>query len=180
MAHGRRAEPDEPDKPADGSIPGLAYFPLVRATTGVVNLARSLESMVRGLTFRLWLLTLCCLGACSYPDFSFVPEASDATSCSDRVQNHDESDVDCGGKACAPCVTGQSCVVPNDCSSGVCHAESCAAPSCDDGVKNGPRVSGGLRRKLLTDSLPERRSLPAQRRLPELRLRGPALQRGHV
>jgi hypothetical protein len=56
--------------------------------------------------------------------------------CSDFVQNGDETAVDCGG-SCPPCPTGPECTVGNDCASGVCEAEACAPARCDDGVKNG-------------------------------------------
>lgn len=57
-----------------------------------------------------------------------------APTCSDRVQNGDETDSDCGG-SCKTCV-GQACETGSQCSSGVCSA-FCLAPSCSDGVKNG-------------------------------------------
>ena len=41
--------------------------------------------------------------------------------CSDEVQNQDETDQDCGGATCDPCVEGQSCQVNGDCYSGVCE-----------------------------------------------------------
>lgn len=94
-------------------------------------------SLRSSLGFRLWLFTLCCSGACAFPDYGFAPSAGDAASCANRLRDHDESDIDCGGRACALCVTGQNCVVPKDCASGVCQQGLCAAPTCDDGVKNG-------------------------------------------
>src|SRR6187402_3286192 len=80
--------------------------------------------MVRAVTFRFGLIVLCCLGACGYPDYLFVPTMSSGGSCSDRLQNDDESDIDCGGSACGQCVTGQSCLVPRDCDSGVCQTDT--------------------------------------------------------
>jgi hypothetical protein len=56
--------------------------------------------------------------------------------CSDFVQNGDETAVDCGG-TCPACPSGPECMVGADCASGVCHAEACAPARCDDGVKNG-------------------------------------------
>jgi hypothetical protein len=56
--------------------------------------------------------------------------------CTDFVQNGDETGVDCGG-ACPACPTGPECTVGVDCASGVCDAGACAAARCDDGVKNG-------------------------------------------
>jgi hypothetical protein len=57
-------------------------------------------------------------------------------SCDDDRKNGGESDADCGGP-CAPCGTGRTCASADDCASGVCTMEVCAAPSCADGVKNG-------------------------------------------
>lgn len=69
-------------------------------------------------------------------------------SCEDTVRNGEESDVDCGG-GCAPCPNGLRCVAPADCASAVCDVQDCAtdgtsccqAPSCDDGVQNGPETA---------------------------------------
>ena len=74
--------------------------------------------------------------------------ASDPT-CADQVQNGGESDVDCGGDACAPCALGRACVTAADCRSGNCTGGHCAAgsagcaavdvdnPSCHDCTLNG-------------------------------------------
>jgi hypothetical protein len=55
----------------------------------------------------------------------------DAASCSDAVQNQGESDVDCGGGACARCAVNHKCRVADDCASSVCQAKLCvpAAPT---------------------------------------------------
>jgi hypothetical protein len=60
-------------------------------------------------------------------------------SCLDHQRDSDETAVDCGGSACAPCGAGQGCLRHRDCQSGVCGAQSnlCQAPSCADGVRNG-------------------------------------------
>ncbi|MFN2427287.1 MAG: hypothetical protein ABR587_12670 [Candidatus Binatia bacterium] len=63
-----------------------------------------------------------------------VPEA--APSCSDNVQNGNETDIDCGG-GCPPCTAGQGCSAGSDCTSFVCMAGVCQAASCSDGVQNG-------------------------------------------
>lgn len=44
--------------------------------------------------------------------------------CDDMILNGDETDIDCGGVSCAPCVIGKACSVGADCESG----------GCDDGV----------------------------------------------
>jgi hypothetical protein len=58
-------------------------------------------------------------------------------SCDDGVQNEDETDIDCGGAICVPCIDGQACLVDEDCFSQICDAELCLAPACDDGKTNG-------------------------------------------
>jgi hypothetical protein len=45
-------------------------------------------------------------------------------SCSDGVQNNQESDVDCGG-LCQPCGTGQSCTAQKECDTGACYENTC-------------------------------------------------------
>lgn len=56
--------------------------------------------------------------------------------CSDEAIGPGETDVDCGGP-CPPCADDLSCVVPDDCQSGVCTDGHCAVPTCTDGVANG-------------------------------------------
>ena len=62
--------------------------------------------------------------------------------CSDGVKNFDEADVDCGGKACAPCDDGKECSKQEDCVSKVCSVKPGEAVKtchhdCNDGVING-------------------------------------------
>ena len=60
-----------------------------------------------------------------------------AATCTDAVQNGDETGVDCGGN-CGPCAAGTACSDAADCASGVCtDAGECAAPTCSDGTRNG-------------------------------------------
>ncbi|HEY0882510.1 MAG TPA: Ig-like domain-containing protein, partial [Archangium sp.] len=67
-----------------------------------------------------------------------VAEATMLTpSCSDRLRNGTETDVDCGG-SCPACGFGQLCTTNVDCASNRCLSGMCALPpSCTDGVKNG-------------------------------------------
>ena len=58
-------------------------------------------------------------------------------SCTDVVQNGDETDIDCGGSCSTRCDPGEGCAVAADCQSGVCTSGTCAAPSCTDVVQNG-------------------------------------------
>jgi hypothetical protein len=74
-------------------------------------------------------------------------------SCSNGIQDGDETDVDCGGPSCPPCDTGRHCFAATDCTSSVCETvgadggvidagadagvgKTCQAPTCSDGVKN--------------------------------------------
>jgi hypothetical protein len=52
--------------------------------------------------------------------------------CFDGEQNGLETDVDCGGRFCSPCVVGHACLEDSDCLSLTCSAQQCAAaePSC--------------------------------------------------
>lgn len=60
-----------------------------------------------------------------------------APQCTDKIKNGDESDIDCGGPACAPCGTDQGCAALADCASQVCIAGTCRAPTCTDMTANG-------------------------------------------
>ena len=55
--------------------------------------------------------------------------------CGDGVKNGAETDFNCGGAACPPCVTGKMCLIGSDCGGGTCTAMTCA-PTCTDGLKN--------------------------------------------
>ncbi len=62
-----------------------------------------------------------------------------AASCSDGIQNGNESDIDCGG-SCGGCALTKSCGSNTDCvlpGSGKCSGGKCIAPTCADGVQNG-------------------------------------------
>jgi hypothetical protein len=59
-----------------------------------------------------------------------------APSCLDRVQNAEETDVDCGG-SCPTCPPGAACRSWADCQSKLCAANRCTAPTCNDSVVNG-------------------------------------------
>lgn len=57
--------------------------------------------------------------------------------CTDGKKNGKETDIDCGGPTCPACANEKTCKTNMDCSSGVCAAGFCQAPSCVDQVKNG-------------------------------------------
>jgi hypothetical protein len=61
-----------------------------------------------------------------------------ADRCFDRVQDGNESDVDCGGTCAVACAGGAHCLAPSDCDSQYCGAGGiCGAPSCSDQVIDG-------------------------------------------
>ncbi|MCA9523110.1 MAG: DUF642 domain-containing protein [Myxococcales bacterium] len=59
----------------------------------------------------------------------------DDRTCSDKIENGQETDVDCGGPVCGKCNDLQGCKVDTDCLSGSCDNDVCR--SCSDTVKNG-------------------------------------------
>jgi hypothetical protein len=53
-----------------------------------------------------------------------------AWSCSDGIKNGAETDIDCGGGACATCTNGKTCSANTDCASAYCSAGACQDSSC--------------------------------------------------
>ncbi len=61
-----------------------------------------------------------------------------AATCTDNITNGTESDVDCGGQACSPCVDGRRCNDASDCATAYCSATHvCGVPTCFDRAANG-------------------------------------------
>eukprot|EP00877_Chromochloris_zofingiensis_P011489 jgi/Chrzof1/6594/Cz19g02010.t1 len=63
-----------------------------------------------------------------------------ATTCSNKVRDGRETDVDCGGGGCAArCAVGFQCQTGGDCVTGICTAGYCQPPppTCTDGITNG-------------------------------------------
>ena len=59
-------------------------------------------------------------------------------SCTDKVQNGGETDIDCGGSCSTKCGAQAKCQNGTDCQSGlVCPAGVCIAPTCTDGILDG-------------------------------------------
>src|SRR5204862_311818 len=68
--------------------------------------------------------------------------------CRDGKLDGDESDVDCGGSACSPCLDGHTRRPDLACNSTRCAAKTCQPGACDDFVKNGEETGvdcGGSR-----------------------------------
>ncbi len=88
-----------------------------------------------------------CLESSDCDNVACVKAQCQPRGCSDDVRNQDETDVDCGGSCPSPCDAGRRCKEAIDCESGVCSSLMlrCAAPACDDGVRNGaePTVDCG-------------------------------------
>ena len=93
-------------------------------------------------------LALASLLGCAGPQPGSQPKADfavaltgdgPAPSCSDRLQNGEETDVDCGGPGCPPCAIGKGCLRVRDCAPGAaCVNSRClVATSCKDGKANG-------------------------------------------
>jgi plastocyanin len=59
---------------------------------------------------------ICTNGICDFP----------AATCSDNFKNQDESDTDCGGKACPKCPNTRTCGSNADCESGICLGQGTA------------------------------------------------------
>ena len=49
--------------------------------------------------------------------------------CSDGLQNQDETDVDCGGTKCSKCFAGRNCKTTFDCNNGLCVDGICRSNS---------------------------------------------------
>jgi hypothetical protein len=61
--------------------------------------------------------------------------------CDDRIQDSDETDIDCGG-SCKACGFSTKCAIDADCQTGHCDSGACREPTCTDGIKNG--YEGGV------------------------------------
>jgi hypothetical protein len=82
----------------------------------------------------------CLIGAdCSSNSCPVGTKKCTAGTCTDLAKNNSETDIDCGGTCPNKCTDGKSCLIPTDCTSGVCDSgtKKCLAPTCSDGVKNG-------------------------------------------
>ena len=59
-------------------------------------------------------------------------------SCTNRIQDEDESDVDCGGSSdCPRCIDGKKCTLGSDCVGGICHEKGwCESLPCANGKQD--------------------------------------------
>jgi hypothetical protein len=76
----------------------------------------------------------CASAACDAASLTCV-----ASECTDHRQDGAETDADCGGGICLPCVLGKSCLVSSDCASQACDAITlrCISDGCRDHRKDG-------------------------------------------
>lgn len=71
---------------------------------------------------------------CPEPACSTAPPMN---TCTDRIQDGTETDVDCGGGTCPACAATLACTAPADCQTGGCDGGRCRAPTCSDGFRDG-------------------------------------------
>lgn len=57
--------------------------------------------------------------------------------CANEIQDEDETDVDCGGSDCDPCLAGERCLEDTDCTSNNCENDVCEEATCFDLIMNG-------------------------------------------
>jgi hypothetical protein len=68
--------------------------------------------------------------------------------CSNRVKDIGEGDVDCGGICDRKCAVSSTCGTSRDCSSEVCTAGKCTdAPTCRNGRQDGQETGDGLQQQ---------------------------------
>ena len=65
-----------------------------------------------------------------------------------EAQDGAETDVDCGGDDCMPCITGQTCAVAQRLRERRLQRGQVPGAGCDDQVKNGKETEHRLRRRL--------------------------------
>jgi len=73
-------------------------------------------------------------------------------SCNDGVKNGNETDVDCGGNSCNPCVFNRACIKSLDCVSKNCNGKCLESDTCKnekrDGAETDVDCGGGACNKL--------------------------------
>lgn len=84
-----------------------------------------------------------CIGACSTSRQADPGDEADPT-CSDKIRNGAETDVDCGGGECSKCVGGRKCQNDSDCRSNICNSGVCVLALAISGISPpiGPTTGG--------------------------------------
>ncbi len=67
-------------------------------------------------------------------ELSYAKEA--APTCTDKVKNGAETDIDCGGWICPKCANSKECNMDYDCGSGICKNHLCIPSTCINKVKD--------------------------------------------
>ncbi|MDX1477418.1 MAG: M12 family metallo-peptidase [Saprospiraceae bacterium] len=71
-------------------------------------------------------------------DYTVVISTGGGPTCTDGIQNGDETGVDCGGSVCPPCPTCDDGIQNGDETGVDCGGSVCPpCPTCDDGIQNG-------------------------------------------
>ncbi len=97
-----------------------------------------MKNLLRGTTLLLLFVSILSFNACTKDNDPVLTPAT----CTDGIQNGDETGVDCGGD-CAPCTVAATCTdgIQNGDETGVDCGGSCdpcaTAATCTDGIQNG-------------------------------------------
>src|SRR5687768_7449734 len=80
----------------------------------------------------LVLLSLWSVGACSFKDLGYLTDTADdaGAACHNGRLDGAETDIDCGGGACAACALGGKCKAGGDCQNRECTKGICRPASC--------------------------------------------------
>jgi len=61
--------------------------------------------------------------------------------CYDDIANGEESDIDCGGGECTPCIIGRECGADADCENSNCVGGTCTPLPCENGELDGDETA---------------------------------------
>jgi len=65
--------------------------------------------------------------------------------CTDKIKNGNETDIDCGGGTCPKCANGKTCKGATDCINGMCSGAKCShAGSCKALLGGNPSIKSGV------------------------------------
>ncbi len=77
-------------------------------------------------------------GGSEATNFCLEDDCPDCPTCTDGIQNGDETDIDCGGSTCPACPTCSDGIQNQDETGVDCGGSICSAcPTCTDGIQNG-------------------------------------------